>query len=114
MLAAISSKLICEKSSKIKRGELGMERARPSHCGPMKRIPSSHSITVDIKRGTVGTNTLSGLSVRLSEKAETEPQWNVLMLVNALRAEDIAVDGAIDADNASPTTISIMIGIKSY
>ena len=50
----------------------------------------------------------------MSEKAETEPQWNVLMLVNALRAEDIAVDGAIDADNASPTTISIMIGIKSY
>ena len=79
-----------------------------------KRIPGSHSITVDTKCGTVGVNMLSGLSVRLSENAETEQQWNVLMLVNALRAEDIAVDGAIDTENASPTAISIMIGIKSY
>jgi hypothetical protein len=76
--------------------------------------PGSYSITVDTKCGTVGFNAFSGLSVRLSDKAETEQQWNVLMLVNALRAEDIAVDGAIDPENASPTAIALMVGSKPY
>jgi uncharacterized coiled-coil protein SlyX len=77
-----------------------------------KRIPSSDSITVDTKCGTVGINTRPGLSVRLSDKAETEQQWNVLVLVNALRAEGIAVDGEIDAKNTSPTAIAVMVGAK--
>jgi hypothetical protein len=77
-----------------------------------KRIPSSDSIMVDTTCGTVGINILPGLSVRLSDKAETERQWNVLVLVNALRAEGIAVDGAIDAKNTSPTAITVMVGAK--
>jgi hypothetical protein len=77
-----------------------------------KRIPSSDSIMVDTRCGTVGINILPGLSVRLSDKAETERQWNVLVLVNALRAEGIAVDGAIDAKNTSPTAITVMVGAK--
>jgi hypothetical protein len=77
-----------------------------------KRIPGSYPITADTKCGTVGLNILSGLSIRLSDKAATEQQWNVLALVDALRAEGIAVDGAIDAENASPTAIAVMIGIK--
>jgi hypothetical protein len=38
-----------------------------------KRIPSPHSITVNTKCGNASLNGLSGLSVRLSEKADTEP-----------------------------------------
>ena len=81
-------------------------------AGQWKRIPSSQSITVDTKCGIVGVNSLPGLSVRLSDKAETEQQWNVLVLVNALRAEGIAADGAIDAETASPTAIAVMVGAK--
>jgi IgA-specific serine endopeptidase len=77
-----------------------------------KRISSSESTTVHTKCGTVGINTLPGLSVRLSDKAETEQQWNVLVLVNALRAEGIAVDGAIDAENTSRTAIAVMVGAR--
>jgi chromosome segregation ATPase len=79
-----------------------------------KRIPPSHSITVDTKCGTVGLTMLSGVSIRLSDSAETEQQWNVLELVNALRAEGIAVDGAIDPENASLIAIAVMVGIKPY
>ena len=79
-----------------------------------KRIPSPHSITVNTKCGNASLNGLSGLSVRLSEKADTEHQWNMLMLVNALRAEGIAVDGSIDWEDASPTAIAVMVGIKPY
>jgi hypothetical protein len=50
----------------------------------------------------------------LSDKAAAEQQWNVLALVNALRAEGIAVDGAIDAENASSTATAVMVGIKPY
>jgi len=50
----------------------------------------------------------------LSEKADTEHQWNLLMLVNALRAEGIAVDGSIDGEDASPTAIAVTVGIKPY
>jgi len=81
-------------------------------AGQWKRAPSSQSITVATKCGIVGANSLSGLSVRLSDKAETEQQWNVLVLVNALRAEGIAADGAIDAETASPTAIAVMVGAK--
>ena len=81
-------------------------------AGQWKRIPSSQSITVNTKCGIVGVNSLPGLSVRLSDKAETEQQWNVLVLVNALRAEGIAADGAIDAETASPTAIAVMVGAK--
>jgi chromosome segregation ATPase len=79
-----------------------------------KRIPSPHSITVNTKCGNASLNGLSGLSVRLSEKADTEHQWNMLMLVNALRAEGIAVDGSIDGEDASPTAIAVTVGIKPY
>ena len=79
-----------------------------------KRIPSPHSITVNTKCGNASLNGLSGLSVRLSEKADTEHQWNLLMLVNALRAEGIAVDGSIDGEDASPTAIAVTVGIKPY
>jgi hypothetical protein len=81
-------------------------------AGQLKRIPSSDSITVDTKCGTVGIITLPGLSVRLSDKAETEQQWRVLVLVNALKAAGIAVDAAIDAENTSPTAIAVMVGAK--
>jgi hypothetical protein len=77
-----------------------------------KRSPSSDSITVDTKCGTVGVNTLPGVSVRLSDKAETEQQWRVLVLVNALKAAGIVVDAAIDAENTSPTAIAVMVGAK--
>ena len=77
-----------------------------------KRLPSSDSTTVDTKCGTVGIITLPGLSVRLSDKAETEQQWRVLVLVNALKAAGIAVDAAIDAENTSPTAIAVMVGAK--
>ena len=77
-----------------------------------KRLPSSDSIMVDTKCGTVGTITLRGLSVRLSDKAETEQQWRVLVLVNALKAAGIDVDAAIDAENTSPTAIAVMVGAK--
>src|SRR3984893_2035820 len=77
-----------------------------------KRLPSSDSITVDTKCGTVGVNTLPGVSVRLSDKAETEQQWRVLVLVNALKAAGIVVDAAIDAENTSPTAIAVMVGAK--
>jgi hypothetical protein len=77
-----------------------------------KRLPSSDSITVDTKCGTVGIITLPGLSVRLSDKAETEQQWRVLVLVNALKAAGIAVDAAIDAENTSQTAIAVMVGAK--
>ena len=79
-----------------------------------KRIPSPHSITVNKKCGNASLNGLSGLSVRLSEKAGTEHQWNMLMLVNALRAEGIAVDGSIDGEDASPTAIAVTVGSKPY
>ena len=79
-----------------------------------KRIPGSYPITVDTKCGTVGLNMLSGLSIRLSDNAATEQQWNVLTLVNALRAEGIAVDGAIDAENGSSTAIAVMVGMKPF
>jgi len=81
-------------------------------AGQWKRIPNAQSITVATKCGIVGANSLPGLSVRLSDKAETEQQWNVLVLVNALRAEGIAADGAIDAETASPTAIAVMVGAK--
>ena len=81
-------------------------------AGQWKRIPNSQSITVATKCGIVGANSLPELSVRLSDKAETEQQWNVLVLVNALRAEGIAADGAIDAETASPTAIAVMVGAK--
>ena len=38
----------------------------------------------------------------------------MLMLVNALKAEGIAVDGSIDAEDASPTAIAVTGGIKPY
>jgi hypothetical protein len=57
---------------------------------------------------------LSGLSIRLSDQAATEQQWNALALVNVLRAEGIAVDGAIDAENASQAAIEVMVGITPY
>jgi hypothetical protein len=79
-----------------------------------KRIPGSSPTTVDTKCGTVGLNTLSGLSIRLSDNAATEQQWNVLALVNALRAEGIAVDGAIDAENGGSTAIAVIVGMKPY
>jgi hypothetical protein len=79
-----------------------------------KRIPGSYPSTVDTKCGTVGLNMLSGLSIRLSDNAATEQQWNVLALVNALRAEGIAVDGAIDVENGSSTAIAVMVGMKPF
>jgi hypothetical protein len=78
------------------------------------RISGSYATTVDTKCGTVGLNMLSGLSIRLSDNAATEQQWNVLALVNALRAEGIAVDGAIDAENGSSTAIAVMVGMKPF
>ena len=80
----------------------------------MEEDPDPHTITVNTKCGNASLNGLSGLSVRLSEKADTEHQWNLLMLVNALRAEGIAVDGSIDGEDASPTAIAVTVGIKPY
>ena len=61
-----------------------------------KRIISGYrSITLETKCGTADLNGSSGLNVRLSEKADTEHQWNMLMLVNALRDEGIEVEGSI-------------------
>jgi hypothetical protein len=37
-----------------------------------------------------------------------------LMLVNALRAEGIAVDGSIDGEDTSSTAIAVAVGIKPY
>ena len=54
----------------------------------------------------------AGTESRLSDKAETEQQWRVLVLVDALKAAGIAVDAAIDAENTSPTAIAVMVGAK--
>jgi predicted nucleic acid-binding Zn-ribbon protein len=79
-----------------------------------KRISGFRSITVETKCGAAGLNGSSGVSVRLPDKADTEHQWNMLMLVNALRAEGIEVDGSIESDEASPTAIGVTVGIKPY
>jgi predicted nucleic acid-binding Zn-ribbon protein len=79
-----------------------------------KRISGFHSITLETKCGTAGLNGSSGLNVRLSDQADTEHQWNMLMLVNTLRAEGIEVDGSIEPDDASPTAIEVTVGTKPY
>ena len=44
----------------------------------------------------------------------TEHQWNMLVLVNTLRAEGIEVDGSIETDDATPTAIEVSVGTKLY
>jgi predicted nucleic acid-binding Zn-ribbon protein len=79
-----------------------------------KRISGYRSITLETKCGTAGLSGSSGLNVRLSDKADTEHQWNMLMLVNTLRAEGVEVDGSIEPDDASPTAIEVTVGTKPY
>jgi DNA repair exonuclease SbcCD ATPase subunit len=79
-----------------------------------KRISGYRSITLETKCGTAALNGSSGLNVRLSEKADTEHQWNMLMLVNALRDEGIEVEGSIQPDDASPMAIELTVGTKPY
>jgi hypothetical protein len=44
---------------------------------------------------------------------ETEQQWHVLVLVNALRAAGLAVEVQRGyAENTSPTAIAVMVGAK--
>jgi predicted nucleic acid-binding Zn-ribbon protein len=79
-----------------------------------KRIWGYRSITLETKCGTAALNGSSGLNVRLSEEADTEHQWNMLMLVNALRDEGIEVEGSIQPDDASPMAIELTVGTKPY
>jgi hypothetical protein len=78
------------------------------------RISGYRSITLETKCGTASLNGSSGLKISLSEKADTENQWNMLMLVNTLRAEGIEIDGSIQPDDASPSAIQLTVGTKPY
>jgi hypothetical protein len=77
-----------------------------------KSIPSPYSITIDTKCGVYNLNSLWGFRIRLSDKANTKHQWNMLMLVNALKAEGIATDGSIETDETSPTAIAVGVGVQ--
>ncbi len=78
-----------------------------------KKQPAFMPITVDTRCGTVGVNTLSGVHIRVSDKAEFNVQQRVVEFVQALNDEDIATQGAKDPKNIpSPTIVYVMIGNK--
>jgi alkyl hydroperoxide reductase subunit AhpC len=77
-----------------------------------KKLPTPYSITIDSKCGSFNLSTLWGLRVRLSDKADTKHQWAMLALVNALKAEGLAVDGSIETEDASPTSIAVTAGVQ--
>jgi chromosome segregation ATPase len=82
------------------------------HAAKWRRLSSPYSLSIDTKCGTFGLSLLSGVRLRLSDKADTEHQWNMLMLVNALKAEGIAADSSIEADEANSTAISVSVGVQ--
>jgi hypothetical protein len=77
-----------------------------------RRISSPYSLPIDTACGTFGLSLLWGVRLRLSDKADTGHQWNMLMLVNALKAEGIAADSSIEADAANSTAISVSVGVQ--
>jgi chromosome segregation ATPase len=77
-----------------------------------KRVSSPHSLPIDTPCGTFGLSLLWGVRLRLSDQADTEHQWNMLMLVNALKAEGIATESSIEADEVNSTAISVSVGIQ--
>ena len=77
-----------------------------------RRLPNPYSVTIDTVCGTFDISSLWGFRIRLSDKADTKHQWNMLMLVNALKAEGIAADASIDAEEASLTAIAISVGVE--
>jgi hypothetical protein len=77
-----------------------------------KRVSSPHSLPIDTACGTFGLSLLWGVRLRLSDQADTEHQWNMLMLVNALKAEGIATESSIEADEVNSTAISVSVGVQ--
>jgi chromosome segregation ATPase len=77
-----------------------------------KRVSSPYSLPIDTTCGTFGLSLLWGVRLRLSDQADTEHQWNMLMLVNALKSEGIGADSSIEADEANSTAISVSVGVQ--
>jgi predicted nucleic acid-binding Zn-ribbon protein len=77
-----------------------------------KRLPSPYAITIDTQCGTFNLSSLWGVRIRLSDKADTKHQWNMLMLVDALKAEGISADASIEAEEPSSTTIAVTVGVQ--
>ena len=77
-----------------------------------KRLPSSYAITIDTPCGTFNLSSLWGVRIRLSDKADPKHQWNMLMLVDALKAEGISADASIEAEEPSSTTIAVTVGVQ--
>ena len=79
----------------------------------MEKTTSIYADHCRYKSGTVGVNTLSGVHIRVSDKAEFNVQQRVVEFVQALNDEDIATQGAKDPKNIpSPTIVYVMIGNK--
>ena len=77
-----------------------------------KRLSSPYAITIDTQCGTFNLSSLWGVRIRLSDKADTKHQWNMLMLVDALKAEGISADASIEAEEPSSTTIAVTVGVQ--
>ena len=77
-----------------------------------KRLPSPYAITIDTQCGTFNVSSLWGVRIRLSDKADTKHQWNMLMLADALKAEGISADASIEAEEPSSTTIAVTVGVQ--
>ena len=77
-----------------------------------KRLSSPYAITIDTQCGTFNLSSLRGVRIRLSDKADTKHQWNMLMLVDALKAEGISADASIEAEEPSSTTIAVTVGVQ--
>ena len=82
------------------------------HGANWRRVSSPYSLPIDTVCGTFGLSLLWGVKLRLSDKADTKHQWNMLMLVNALKAEGITVDSSIEADEANSSAIWVSVGVQ--
>jgi hypothetical protein len=82
------------------------------HAANWRRVSSPFSLPIDTACGTFGLSLLWGVRLRLSDKADTKHQWNMLMLVNALKAEGITVDSSIEADEANSSAIWVSVGVQ--
>jgi chromosome segregation ATPase len=82
------------------------------HAANWRRVSSPYSPPIDTVCEAVGLSLLPGIRLRLSDKADTTHQWNMLMLVNALKAEGITVDSSIEADEANSSAISVSVSVQ--